>query len=558
MTSAARRPSPEDGFSLIEVLMALALVAITMAAMGPFFVSGFQRVSQQRGQQAGVQLADSAMEQVRALKGSSLLTGRGEAASRAQWNLGAANVTVKPYLDTMQLAWDTLVKDTNAGSVAAISTASQTMTISNTLYTRSIFVGICDVYVGGAGDCVDPTKVAPPADSTKDLKFFRAVVLVTWPDKNCTTGTCTYVTSTLVARASEPTFDVHRPAPVVKTKTVYFYRGVAGSFQMDASGGQLPNTWTISSVPAGLTMTPAGVISGTPTAIVGVYTVMATVTDKLGRSDTETVTIQIVLPPALTVPSNPRNHVGETVSQQLTTTGGVLPYTYVATGLPAGLTLNKDTGAITGVVTTVGVYSVSVTATDDNGGKATGTYTHTVYPALTISPIADQTISLGNTVTATASAQGGDNSYTYSATGLPTATTINASTGVISGVPVVPGRYLPTVTVTDGLGGKASTTFVLLVQTTTQLIFTSPSLAAPDQTTAAGAPVNLKIGDNSSALGLKPTLAVSGLPPGLTANLLSGTISGKPTTPGTYTVTALATNLTPPQTSVLTFVWTIT
>jgi Putative Ig domain len=47
------------------------------------------------------------------------------------------------------------------------------------------------------------------------------------------------------------------------------------------------------------------------------------------------------------------------------------------------------------------------------------------------------------------------------------------------------------------------------------------------------------------------------LPPGLTYDTLTKTISGTPTTPGVYTVTMTASNLLPPATSRYSFLWTI-
>ena len=544
----------DEGTTLVEVLVALAVISTVMAALGTFFVNSYLTVNQQRGQQGAAELANAAMEQIRALKGSSLMTGRGQIKSTNQWN--AAPAAVQPYLDVTKLTWDPLITDpaSTLGDDAAVPTATQAMTVEKTTYARTIYVGACDIYIGTSTDCVDPATTAAPADPTEDLLFFRVVVLVTWPAQNCPAGSCSFVASTLIARGSEPVFDFHRPSPVIKTTAATFYQGVPVSFQIDSSGGQLPNTWTVSTLPTGLTVTPAGLVSGTPTGL-GSTLSMVVITDKLGRSDTENITWTVVVPPTLTMPANARNHVGETVTLAATATGGVTPFAYSAPALPPGLTISATTGAITGSVTTAGVYPVTVTATDANGQKATGTYTHTVYPALQLAAIADQTMALGSAVNVTAAASGGDSNYTYSATGLPLGVLITASTGAIAGIPTVPGRYLPTVTVTDGLGGRAATTFTLTVTTTTSLVFTSPST---DQADPVGKQVNLPITTNASTLGLGPVVTTSGLPPGLTYNPASGKITGKPTAAGTYVVTVVATNVLPPQSSNQTFLWTIT
>jgi type II secretory pathway pseudopilin PulG len=547
----------DEGTTLVEVLVALAVISTVMAALGTFFINSFLTVNQQRGQQGAAELANAAMEQIRALKGSSLMTGRGQIKSTSQWN--SAPAAVQPYLATTKLVWDPLITDpaSTLGDDAAVPTATQTMTMEKTTYARTVYVGACDIYVGTSTDCVNPATTSAPADPTKDLLFFRVVVLITWPAQNCPAGSCSFVATTLIARGSEPVFDFHRPAPVIKTTAATFYKGVAVSFQIDASGGQLPNTWTVSALPAGLTVSPAGLVSGSP-ATVGSTLSMVVVTDKLGRSDTENITWTVVLPPTLTMPANAQNHVGETVALATTATGGVTPFTYTTVGLAPGLAINPTTGAITGSVTTAGTFATTVTATDNNGQKATGTYTHTVYPALLLAAITDRQVALGTAVTATAAASGGDSHYTYGAPGLPLGVLINASTGVISGIPTVPGRYLPTVTVTDGLGGRAATTFGLVVTTTSSLVFTSPSLAAADQAGTVGTPVNLPITTNGGTLGLSPVTTVSGLPPGLTYNALSGKVTGKPTAAGTYVVTVVATNVLPPQSSNLTFLWTVT
>ncbi|MCM4078693.1 type IV pilus modification PilV family protein [Paractinoplanes hotanensis] len=564
MRDSASGGAGEEGFSLVEVLVALAVLSITLLASTPFFVGSLRNVNKQRTEQAAIQLADTAMEQVRGLKGSSLLTGHGQQAGEAQF--AAAPAAVKPYLATMQVGHDedNAVLPTD-GADAPISTAAQVTTVEGTPYTRMIYIGMCEVYLTRTGDCVYPLgSAAEPADKTKILKFFRAVVLITWPDNSCAAtpgnppNTCLYVTSTLVSRAPEPNFDLHRPSPIVLTQSLTFYRGILTAAQLEARGGQLPNTWTVGALPAGLSMTPLGVINGTP-ATVGVTVTTTTVTDKLNRTDTEPIRFTVVLPTTVTAPADATNHVGEAVALQATAANGVGPYVYSSSTLAPGLTINPGTGAITGTITTAGAYTSTITATDQNGIAGSSTYTHTVLPAVTLGPLADQAIDIKSKLVMTAVGAGGNGNYSYSAAGLPPGVTINDKNGKISEKVDVTGRFLPTITVTDslgGAGGTASRRLVLIVNTTNSLIFTAPALAAPDQTTVRGTPASLALTTNGSLLGLSPIVTVTGLPPGLTYNALSGAISGTPTTAGAYTVTATATTVT--ATSVLTLVWTVT
>jgi type II secretory pathway pseudopilin PulG len=549
----------DEGFSTLEMIVALAVLSVTMLASAPFFVNTLTNVNRQRTRQAAIQLADTAMEQVRGLKGSSLLSGRSAIATQAQFD--AAPAVVAPYLATMQVAGGPRIDATSTvGADAPISTSARQITVEGTAYTQNIYVGECEVYLTGASECVYPKGAGAPADTTQILQFFRVVVLETWTDDNACRangGTCTYVATTLVSRASEPSFDFNRPAPQVMDNTQTWYVGDTVSYQLKARGGQLPNTWTIAAVPAGLSMAPSGMITGTPTTA-AVTSTTATVTDHANRNNTGSVTFTVVKPPAPVVPASVTSYGGVAYSLTLSVTGGVSPYTWAVSGLPPGLSFAATTLAITGAPTTAGAYPVSVTVTDANQKAVTVAYTHTVKPALTLSGVSNQTVDLSSKVTFTAAAAGGDGNYTYGATGLPPGVSINQNNGKVSAKSTASGRFLPTITVTDGSGGAAGQQIVILVTTSSSLIFTAPALTAPDQTTAKGSPASLTLTTNGTLLGLSPVLTISGLPPGLSLNALTGVISGTPTTAGSYPVTATATAAAPPSSSILTFVWTIT
>jgi len=236
--------SGDEGFSTLEMIVALAVLSVTMLASAPFFVNTLTNVNRQRTRQAAIQLADTAMEQVRGLKGSALLTGRSVGATQAQF--AAAPAVVLPYLKTMQVAGDVMLSASSTlGADAPITTAAEPINVDGITYTQNIYVGQCEIYLTGSSECVYPKGAAAPADTTEILQFFRVVVLETWPDRSCDGSVCSYVATTLVARASEPTFDFNRPSPVVMDNNQTWYLGDTVSYQMKARGGQLPNTWTM-------------------------------------------------------------------------------------------------------------------------------------------------------------------------------------------------------------------------------------------------------------------------------------------------------------------------
>lgn len=93
---------------------------------------------------------------------------------------------------------------------------------------------------------------------------------------------------------------------------------------------------------------------------------------------------QLGQPVTLSNPGPQENVVGTSASLTLSgsdTTGGQ-SLTYSAAGLPAGLSLNASTGAITGTPTTDGTSTVTVTAKDANGAQASASFVWTVAPGV--------------------------------------------------------------------------------------------------------------------------------------------------------------------------------
>ncbi|GLL02185.1 putative Ig domain-containing protein [Dactylosporangium matsuzakiense] len=310
--------------------------------------------------------------------------------------------------------------------------------------------------------------------------------------------------------------------------------GVPASLTVAATGGTAPYTWTATGLPAGLTMSAAtGVVSGTPTTA-GSSTSTVTVTDATARTATASFTWSSGPAPVVANPGNRTLTVGTAASLTVTASGGTAPYTWAATGLPAGLTIAAATGLISGTPTTAGAYAPVVTATDAAGRTGTVTFSAAVgTPVAVINPGA-QAATVGATTSLTVAATGGIASYTWAATGLPAGLTINATTGLVSGTPTAAGTVTATITATDAAGrtGTASVAWTTA---------TAVTLANPGPRTATvGTAYNLQLSAAGGAGAY--TFTATGLPAGLTIAAATGLISGTPTATATSTVTVTVTD----------------
>jgi endo-1,4-beta-xylanase len=159
--------------------------------------------------------------------------------------------------------------------------------------------------------------------------------------------------------------------------------GTAFSKQLtatDSAAGQTL-TWTATGLPAGLTISSGGLISGTPTANASA-SVTATATDTTGVSGSATFTFTITGGGNTITVTNPgarTGAVGTAVSLQLsaTDTGAGQTLTWTATGLPAGLMISSG-GLISGTPTTAANNNVTVTARDGTGASGSASFTFNI------------------------------------------------------------------------------------------------------------------------------------------------------------------------------------
>ncbi|WP_168189463.1 beta strand repeat-containing protein [Paludisphaera borealis] len=244
--------------------------------------------------------------------------------------------------------------------------------------------------------------------------------------------------------------------------------GSAYSQQLTASGGSGSGyMFTAVNLPAGLSIDADGLITGMPDGVVGVFNFDVTVTDGQGASVVQPYTVTVNAALAITPATLPNPIVGSAYSHQLTATGGSgVGYVFSAVGLPAGLTIDAS-GLVTGTPTdnSASPYTVDVIVVDDQGASFTQQYIVTVNAALAITPVTVLQAALGSVYSQQLTATGGSGSgYVFSAVGLPTGLSIDAS-GLITGTPTdnSGSPYTVDVTVTDDLGGSLTQQYSITV-----------------------------------------------------------------------------------------------
>jgi hypothetical protein len=304
--------------------------------------------------------------------------------------------------------------------------------------------------------------------------------------------------------------------------------GVPYSAQIAATGGKTPYTFAVTSgaLPAGVTMSNTGAISGTPTTASSA-TFVVTGTDAIGQTDTETFTITVrPAPPVISTTTLPGAQVGVAYNATIAWTGGAGPYTATvsAGSLPAGLTMSTA-GVISGTPTTAGTANFTVTVTDANNKNGSKALSIVVSPpVLTITTTTLPSGRFGDAYSQTLVASGGTPPYTWTVgAGLPPGITLS-STGTLSGSPGQPGEYTFTVTVRDA-SNTTDTQSLTITITNIPLDIIAPPALPP-------AEVNASYMYMFSAQGGTPPYTwayVSGdLPPGLTLGA-DGKLSGTPT-----------------------------
>ncbi len=172
-------------------------------------------------------------------------------------------------------------------------------------------------------------------------------------------------------------------------------QGTSYNFNLGASGGVAPYTWTLvtpgtGSLPAGMNaISSSGQISGIPT-VSGTFPFTVQVADSAGGVQTANLSLVLAAAPALSITTTSSSLPQGTLNAVYTSTnlnasGGIQPYTWTVvlpgTGpLPTGLSLSSS-GQITGTTTASGAFPFTVQVTDSVSGTAQANLSITVNAA---------------------------------------------------------------------------------------------------------------------------------------------------------------------------------
>jgi hypothetical protein len=231
--------------------------------------------------------------------------------------------------------------------------------------------------------------------------------------------------------------------------------------------------------------------------------------------------------------------------------GGKGPYTWSVTGLPPGLTATPNDGTLTisGSPAALGVFSLGFSVKDSSSPALTATNSFDDFPvmdqAVAVSVNGPATATRGQSYSATVTATGGDGTFIWDTTSMVAGltATANGATLTISGTPQFVGEDTAGGTVSDdGSPPQVVHWSLLITINPAPLAITgsAPSVAKVGQPYQA----TLTATGGSGSFGWTPV----SLPPGLkgTANGATLTISGTPTTAGSYEVDVLVSSGTQP------------
>jgi hypothetical protein len=314
------------------------------------------------------------------------------------------------------------------------------------------------------------------------------------------------------------------------------------SFQLVSSGAPNP-IWSLqpgSQLPIGFSLPTGGLLAGLSSGT-GKFTFTIQLADtQVQGIDTRTFDFFITLGPlSIAEATLPNANQNLPFQATLTPVGGLPPYTWsFDVANPQGLSIDANTGVITGTPKTAGGFSIPVSLHDSTGATFSQTYRLVVFPAVSITTTSLANGSPGTFYSSQVAATGGSLPYAWSVSAgtLPPGLGLAASNGQISGTPTATGTFPFTIQVKDFLGGIG--TKALSITIGPGLVITTTSLPGG----GLNQPYSQTLASTGGLLPVTWSIASGTLPPPLTLDAATGVIGGTPSSTGNFAFDVLVTD----------------
>ena len=330
--------------------------------------------------------------------------------------------------------------------------------------------------------------------------------------------------------------------------------GAAYSQTLTASGGAGPYSYAVTAgaLPAGLTLSPAGVLSGTPTAA-GAFNVTVRAMDSAFYTGSQAYALTVAAPPMTASPGAlPGGALGTPYTASVTGSGATAPYSYQVTAgaLPAGLSLatsGANAGTISGTPSAGGTFNFTISVTDSSTGTNAPFTVGRIYavvitaPTVTVSPAGLPGGQIGQAYNTGITASGAQAPYTFAVTAgaLPAGLSLSPG-GTLTGTPTAAGTFNVTITATDSAGFPATGSRAYSVQIVAPNLTLQPGIV-PNAAFGEAYSMSFTAGGGSTPYSYQVTAGA--LPAGVTLSP-AGVLSGTPTTLGTFNFTVTTTDAT--------------
>jgi hypothetical protein len=198
-----------------------------------------------------------------------------------------------------------------------------------------------------------------------------------------------------VAAGAAATLPIAGSAIVISPETLPSgSSGAVYNQMLSAAGGSGPLTFAVTAgaLPGGLTLSPAGLLSGTLSQT-GSFQFTITASEANGCSGSRTFSVNVTCPVIAIQPRRlPDGAIGLAYDAWLVASAGLAPrvFSLTAGDLPAGLTLSAE-GELTGTPSSATSHAFTVSVTDAAGCTATQNHLIDVFTTPPVSDIAPQT-----------------------------------------------------------------------------------------------------------------------------------------------------------------------